>query len=148
MEPTQLRDKGWNHYKRSLRDLAQHSIKVGIVDNEELAQIAGWLEFGTDDIPERGAHRACFEKNKAELKRKYAHYTKQVTEGKISPAQALQRIGDWYAGKLRWEIINWTDPDNAESTIEQKGFNDPLIGPNAAYVNAIKPEIMRRVYGG
>lgn len=151
MSVTELRDSGWNHYKRSLRDLAQHSIQVGIVDNPELAQIAAWLEFGTPDakhpIPERPAHRICFEKNKAELKRKYAHYTKLIGEGKISQAQALQQIGDWYAGKLRWEIINYNAVPNSEATIKHKGVNDPLMD-TGEYVNAIKPDVRRRVYGG
>lgn len=140
---TELLDGGWDKIKGNMLKMAHHSVTVGIHDDPVLAQIAQWLEFGTKYIPERPAHRACFEKNKAELKLKYAEMVKLVLAGKISEAQALQRIGDFYAGKLRDEIQKFEDPHNAASTIAEKGFDDPLIGPNADYVNAINPKVVR-----
>lgn len=143
---TELRDSGWNYLKRSLRDLAQHQIVAGILDNEELALIAQWLEYGTPDadypIPERPAHRACFEKNKLGLRQQYAEKTKLVMEGKISKDEALRRIAAWYAGKLRWEIINYNAVPNAPATVKAKGFNDPLID-SGDYVNQIEAKVRK-----
>lgn len=139
MTNTELRDRGWGRFKRNLQDLKGQTLVVGVLDEDsELAQIALWLEFGTDDgrIPERPAHRMTFEKLRPELKIKYAELVKLVSEGKISPKQGIARIGAWYAGKLRWEIIRYNAVPNAESTVRQKGFDDPLMD-TGEYVNNI-----------
>lgn len=143
MPSVQLIDKGFQRYKKALKDIGEHTVDVGVFDNDELAQIAAWLEFGTEHIPERPAHRICFERNKAKLSKKYAQMVRDVGEGKLSYAQGLQRIGDWYAGKLRDEIQNWTDPPNAPATIAQKGFDDPLID-TGHYVNSINPRVTKK----
>lgn len=139
MTGVQLNDRGWARFKKGMLDLKKQTLFVGVLDQDsELAMIASWLEFGTDDghIPERPVHRITFENLRPELKRKYAEVAKLVTEGKISAKQGLSRIGSWYAGKLRWEIIRYNAVPNADSTIRQKGFDDPLMD-TGNYVNSI-----------
>jgi hypothetical protein len=135
--PAKVQDAGWAKWKAAMQSLADSGFEVGIFD-EEAAQIAVWLEFGTDDghIPERPVFRETFEDLRAELLKKDAHYTRLVGQGKISPRQARARLGAWYAGKLRWAIIRYDDVPNAESTIKKKGFDDPWID-TGHLVNAV-----------
>lgn len=139
MSKTYMIDTGYHSFKRRVLDLEKKSLFVGILDHDsELALIANVLEFGSEDgvIPERPVHRDTYQKLRHELKSKYAQVINLVSEGKISPKQAMARIGSWYAGKLRWAIIKYNEVPNAESTIKQKGFDDPLIN-TGDYVNSI-----------
>lgn len=145
------KDHGWERIKRELMQLEKHNINAGILSDKgsdavdggyTLAQIAAFNEFGTDRIPERPAHRTTFENSKSGLNRRLAGVVGLVAQGKISYTTGLERLGNWYTGELKQSIINWNDPPNADSTVRQKGFNNPLIETGRT-VNSIDFEIVR-----
>ncbi len=49
-----------------------------------------------------------------------------VIRGK-APFRALHPLGTTLQAELQTNIDDWTTPDNAESTVEIKGVNDPLV---------------------
>lgn len=44
-----------------------------------------------------------------------------------SPAIALRKAGEIITDDLRESVREWSDPQNAKSTVAKKGFNNPLI---------------------
>lgn len=123
------------------------NVKAGILSDagshengKTLAEIAAYNEFGTEDIPERPAHRDTFEKTRPKFKSHLAKSVDLVIEGKATPEQVLHRIGAWYVGQLKKGVIAWDDPPNAPSTIQQKGSDNPLIDTGRT-VNSINYEI-------
>lgn len=139
-----MTDRGLKILEKRKKSLAGAELKVGfpadIQGHGDLSpgELALILEFGTLDgrIPERPVFRQTFDELKAEIPQKQAYYAAMVDSGKISSKQAQQRLGQWYAGKLRWAIIRYHDVPNAPATIKQKGFDDPWID-TGGLVNAI-----------
>lgn len=144
-------DHGWEKHLKALQKLDGKEIAVGILGDSAayqypdaeagftLVDIAIVNEFGSDDghIPERPAHRNCFEKSKAGLRKRLAGSLRLIGEGKVDPIQQLNKLGLWYVGELRQEIIDFDDPANAPYTIEKKGADNPLID-TGRMVNSIQ----------
>lgn len=146
------KDHGWARIKRELQQLEKHNVQAGILSDKgsdavegghTLAEIASFNEFGTDDIPERPAHRTAFEQSKAGFQRRLAGIVGLVAQGKISYVTGFERLGAWYVGELKQSVINWSDPPNADSTVRQKGANNPLIDTGRT-VNSIDFEIVKQ----
>lgn len=51
----------------------------------------------------------------------------QVLQQNKAPHRAFTPLGEALQVTLSQSIIDWTTPPNAEFTIDEKGFNDPLI---------------------
>ncbi|GCD60343.1 phage protein [Acetobacter pasteurianus NBRC 3280] len=113
------------------------SIEVGwdnrerYTDGTSVGMVALIQEFGTvrvtkdgrQWIPPRPFMRQCVEKNKA----KWAQvFMKRIEEGNAQ-MDAAKSVRALMASDLRAAIIAFDDPQNMPSTIQRKGFNDPLV---------------------
>lgn len=145
---TQYKDHGWKAVQRRIKDLADKELAIGILSdagNHEnglsLAEVAAINEFGDGDkIPERSAHRNAFESNKAGLIKRAQGSARMIISGKVNDRDQLEKLGHWYAGELKNEIIAFDDPRNADATIKKKGADNPLIDTGRT-VNAIQPVV-------
>lgn len=101
-------------------------------DNENLphAQVAQWIEerVASKNIPPRpymrvGLRGALMKgSNDASFKR----IITAVANGQ-DVFKALHREGDSFRQTLRQVMMDWDTPPNSPTTIELKGFDDPLI---------------------
>lgn len=102
-------------------------MKIGILADKTYpdgtkAALVGYLnEFGTKDIPSRPFFRAAIENNRDILPEMAASLV-----SKHDLEAAARMIGDHMVGEFTRSVNNWSDPPNAQSTIDQKGYNAPL----------------------
>lgn len=151
-------DHGYAALVRRVFDLAKPRIEVGILGAEATAakkghdgqdepvtllDVATWMEFGTDDIPERSFLRAYFDEHEAEIHARLGRLTKQVVMGKLTKAQALEQIGLYVVGEIQKRIAAGIEPENAASTIARKGSSTPLVD-----TGQLRQGISYRVKGG
>lgn len=89
-----------------------------------VAQIAFWNEFGTINSPERPFIRTMVERKSPRW---------GVSLGNILRAnhydaeKSLALMGEGIKGQLVRSIMDWSEPPNAPSTVDRKGFNKPLV---------------------
>jgi hypothetical protein len=129
----------WNNLKKSFAKAEMLEDRLGWFeenqygsdnDNLPMAQVANWLEEGvaSKNIPPRPFMRvglkAALSKgaNDASFKR----IVTAVANGQ-DVFKALHKEGDSFRQTLRQVMIDWDTPRNAPSTVELKGFDDPLI---------------------
>lgn len=148
------RDRGWRAMIKAVDALAGGNsyAKVGVLaddskggahvdDTEELteAELAGILEFGTSDgrIPERSFVRSTFDEQREVLTDMGAKLLFQIIEGKISLGNALNAMGAKLAAEIKKKVtVEGVPPPNAESTIEAKGSDRPLVD-TGRMINAV-----------
>lgn len=137
-----LEDKKFNSSLAEIAKLSALDLKIGVTEAKNrsrggstLAQQAAWNEFGTDDgyIPERAAHRQCFDENQAELWSRISAGAEKIIDGKATAKQVIDQTSDWYLTKLQEKVLYFSFPANAKTTIEKKGFDDPLIETGETY---------------
>lgn len=137
------RDTGWvEFFKRAASVARAGKVKVGFLDGGPgaethpgsdltIAQIAAILEFGTEDgtIPERSILRATFDKRRKDVEEMAAKLVGQVLDGKITDQQALGLLGAWFAAEVKKYVTAGAhvQPENAPSTIAQKGSDRPWV---------------------
>ncbi len=131
--------KVWNNLKKSFAKAEMLEDQVGWQadavygsDNENLpmAQVAQWQEEGvaSKNIPPRPFMRVGFKAalfkgaNDASFKR----IITAVANGQ-DVFKALHKEGDSFRQTLRQVMIDWDTPRNSPTTVELKGFDDPLI---------------------
>src|SRR6266436_693869 len=96
------KDLGWAEFFKTIREIKDARIKVGVLDSSggaekepgsdiTLAQLAGVLEFGTEDgrIPSRSVVRSTFDEEREKLVRMGADLIGQVLDRKMSLDRAL-----------------------------------------------------------
>ena len=132
---------GWHNLRRILNDLDGMGFETGFFEEDQygpendtlsVAQVATWQEFGTYDgglIPERPFMRVGLvgKMKSKDFERKQAFAVKRILSKKETPISAVSKLGKVSADYLFAQIVTWNTPPNAESTVEQKGFDDPLI---------------------
>lgn len=131
--------KVWNNLKKSFDKAETLENQLGWFeenrygsDNENLpmAQVAQWIEEGvaSKNIPPRpymrvGLRGALMKgSNDASFKR----IITAVANGQ-DVFKALHKEGDSFRQSLRQVMLDWDTPPNSPTTIELKGFDDPLI---------------------
>ena len=129
----------WNNLKKSFDKAEMLENRLGWFeenrygsDNENLpmAQVAQWIEEGvaSKNIPPRpymrvGLRGALMKgSNDASFKR----IITAVANGQ-DVFKALHKEGDSFRQSLRQVMLDWDTPPNSPTTIELKGFDDPLI---------------------
>lgn len=139
-------DKGWNATNKRISNMDGDFVKIGYpsagtvgeplsagsghdpYENiPDVAIIAFWNEFGTEKIDERATLRPAFDNNLLMLDKLKNRLYKQVTLGKISSKTAMKIIGEKFVSIVRNNIRELKSPENADSTIAQKGSDNPLI---------------------
>lgn len=127
-------DKGLEELKAHLKDLATTALDVGYFDGKihqkENIPIAEVAIVNNNGAPEKSIPERPFFSESIQM----AWINKGALEGFskiINPEMpkevTLAKIGEWTKNIIQWNIRhgNWTP--NAPSTIEQKGFNQPLM---------------------
>lgn len=110
-----------------------------------LAQVAGWNEFGTSTIPARPAFRQAARSREAKLAvRALLEAFKDIPlyARRSAVLPILEPIAEELATIVRKHVKDYAVPRNAISTIETKGFNDPLV-QTGQLKRAISTEIRR-----
>jgi len=111
---------------------------LGALDGETLAAVgtfdgdnplkAAAAEFGFGNSPQRPFMSSAFDSIRAELERDIAkELAKQIDAGRASRRQAILPSARKLERAIVESLDQWTDPQNAPSTTEQKGFGDPLV---------------------
>ena len=131
--------KVWNNLKKSFAKAEMFEDQVGWQadavygsDNENLpmAQVAQWQEEGvaSKNIPPRPFMRVGFKAalSKGANDASFKRIVTAVANGQ-DVFKALHKEGDSFRQTLRQVMIDWDTPRNAPTTIELKGFDDPLI---------------------
>ena len=129
----------WNNLKKSFAKAEMLEDQIGWQvdavygsDNENLpmAQVAQWLEEGvaSKNIPPRPFMRVGFKAalSKGANDASFKRIVTAVANGQ-DVFKALHKEGDSFRQTLRQVMIDWDTPRNAPTTVELKGFDDPLI---------------------
>lgn len=134
--------KEWEKIKKRLLTSSQNQLDVGFFqedqygsenNNLQVAAVAAWNEFGDSrwnvNIPPRPFMRNGLGgyMDSVEFKKILAGELKLMFNGKRRPNAIYDSMGRLLTNKLQEIILEWSSPPNAPSTIESKGFNDPLI---------------------
>lgn len=139
-------DCGKAYLKRLARNLGNPRLKVGFLegatypDGTSVALVAAAQNFGTHRIPKRPffsnmiAEKAGGWPRALELNLKATGY-----DGLLS----LERVGEGIKGQLQQSIRDTNAPPLAESTIDRKGFDKPLID-TAHMINSAAWEVITR----
>jgi hypothetical protein len=133
-------DRGYDALRRAL-GAPDVEVLVGVreeagaevVDGSDLtiAGLATIHEFGAEtpfaSIPERSFLRSTLDENRDRYLDEVARGVGDTIDGKTTGARVLERVGARAAGDVKRKIIDLSDPENAPSTIEQKGSSNPLV---------------------
>lgn len=120
------KDKGWRKVVRSIGDMEQASVMVGVHDGE-VAEYAAYNEFGTKNIPERSFMRSAFDENLSKLTDFVGRLYGGVVDGKIEPDVALGLLGEQHQNQIKAKVRSNVPPPNAPSTVRRKGSSKTLI---------------------
>ena len=105
-------------------------------NSQRLVEIAWWNEFGTRTkagevkVPERPALRSTIIEHRY-YREEMMHALKAVLTGKSTTTKEFKRVGLKAETDIKAAYREWLSPPNAESTIEIKGFDNPLIHTGA-----------------
>lgn len=115
---------------RSLSRRMSGAVEVGFLegatypDGTPVAAVAYWNEYGTATAPPRPYFRTMIENEKSTWGPKLAA-AYQHTGG--DGEKAFRLVGEDIQGALIQSINDLTEPPLAQSTIDRKGFDKPLI---------------------
>lgn len=126
-------DKGYKAFKRLIGDLDGLRAEVGIRDGQ-IATYAAANEYGTDTIPSRPFMRSTIDGNRNKYSEQLTKLWNRASSGHFKGATAgglLLRVGTTARNDLIKAISGWSQPRNADSTIAQKGENNPLVDTGA-----------------
>lgn len=145
MNDCELKDLGWNKIKKQLKNFAKTELTIGLHEEQGIrsAQLALYQEYGTPRIPERPFQRFTFSTYLPKTKIKLSENLNAIYQGKEIFSE-LSKTGNWYRIQMKTVVKDWSDPPNAEATIERKGFNDPLLWGGQMY-SAINYRVRRTV---
>lgn len=119
--------------ERKLKEIASKmsgSLEVGFLENATypdgtpVAAVAFWNEFGTVNAPPRPFFRQMIAKESPTWAGKIAKLA--VATDDDGP-KVLALMGEDIDGALKQSINDFTSPALAQSTIDRKGFDKPLI---------------------
>jgi hypothetical protein len=124
-----------NNFIKNVRKMNDMKLEWGIFSDAETyedgmtpADVAKLNEEGHEiNTPPRPFMSTNAEKEKPVLKKMIKSLYRKMTKKIISPEERLMILGEYMEESLKQEIVDWSDPPNAPSTIAKKGFNDPLI---------------------
>lgn len=140
------RDLGWSEFKARLRDTNGFVVDVGFLEGgtHSVAFYAAMNEFGTATIPSRPFMRSTFDKNAQKYSDILVRRLRRAAEGKGSLRSAYIAAATEVRNDLIKAIVGWKEPPNADSTIEKKGVDNPLVDTGTMQ-RAIRFEVRQKV---
>lgn len=131
---TTYKDLGLYSICEKIKKLSKSDVKVGLFDdivydkkNVSVAQVGFWNEYGTKRIPSVSFLEHTLNKNKKKYVNKLAIKLGAIYSNKITVIELLKEYGIDHAIDIRNRIIDVKIPENAESTVKIKGFDDRLV---------------------
>ncbi len=131
-------DKGLGQISNKIKRLKQLNLTIGFQGEKagqlyetgiNVATVATFQEFGTQDIPARSFLRASMFEHRDKIVRIWTLAMQRMLAQKtVTPEIMLGRVGRAIVKLIERKIRNsrtWAKP-NAESTIRGKGFDFPL----------------------
>jgi hypothetical protein len=131
-----VKDKGWNKIRKELTTRVRKSLVVGVPESKNAApygdgvsivEVATWNHFGTRTIPARPFISGPIEANKDAIAAMIRRLQKGVFEFKVTQDDALKLLGERVRSYILADIKAGFPPPNADSTIDRKGSDTPLI---------------------
>lgn len=92
-----------------------------------VVQVASWLEFGTSRQLPRPLISAWADENADRVVREMRDTIARALKRKASPAQAIDRLMQKYAGEIQKRISAGVPPPNRPGTVAKKGSSKPWI---------------------
>lgn len=96
-------------------------------DGVDMVDIAAWNEVGNAHTPARPFLRKSVDENETLINNFCRQQLRELTEGRISSQSVLNRIGAMQVGLVQDKITDGDYAPNAQSTIQRKGSDKPLI---------------------
>jgi len=132
------KDKGLDRLIKNLSELNGSVVKVGLFQEDRsadgtfsMAKLGHIQEkganIGTTTIPERPFMEGTAVEYEDQIGDFMIDVVEGVTVGAFSAKQALEKVGAEYEAFTKFTIEDFDTPANAEFTIENKGFDNPLI---------------------
>lgn len=146
--------EGWSkHLARTMDDLKHTTMKVGVTEksgrkahpeNDEvtIGEVAFFNEYGTMTIPARSFIRDWADGHIKEIADDMERAMLLALTRQKTFRDALLSKGPKYRSQIIARILAHIPPPNAQSTIEQKGGDIPLID-SGALVEAIVYEVTK-----
>jgi len=120
--------------RRNVAQLKSYRVQVGwskaLGADPETVAIAAFNTIGTDTIHPRDALTPALTANLERIRRGNAEAVRAAQRGD-DPMPELEELAADLELALKRSIEEFNNPPNAESTVDQKGFNDPLVGAGA-----------------
>lgn len=130
----EIKDLGEKEIMRMYRELGKVEINVGVLSSagQDMVNIAFWNHYGTEKngkthIEERPFMAMVFDQKSELIKKKMAKSVSMIRNRNQIHSQ-LSKVGLLVQGLIQKSITLFDDPRNKDSTIRQKGFDNPLIG--------------------
>ena len=127
-------DMGFGRIMAAIPELRGASVDVGIQedagvgdDGTTVAAYAFFNEFGTEHVPARPFMRGAADEQKGRWYSFVERNLNLVIQGKLGLTPALNMIGERAADDTRQYAVKLSVPENADSTIDQKGSSNPLV---------------------
>lgn len=130
---------GIGKLKRDLKRLAEMDITVGFQGRSgskrhpngtaSVAEVARYMEFGTDDIPARPFLRTTEKQHKGELKKVNRRALADLVDQRADVDQVAAKVGEAAVEAVRDTIDSasmWAEPLK-RSTVKRKGHSRPLV---------------------
>lgn len=140
--------KGGDRLKAALRDLASRldkpaTLRVGFLegatypDGTSVPMVAAFNEFGTAKAPPRPFFRNMVAEKSGDWPKAIAAL---LEANNMDAARALALTGEAIKGQLQQSIRDLDSPPLAQSTIDRKGFDKPLID-TGVMINSVDFEV-------
>jgi hypothetical protein len=131
-------DKGYKKIEQDLRRISKKPyVDVGVIGNKGAAvhkgtkatnaEIASWMEFGTETVPARSFIRGTIDARANEIYRLIKKLLRDSVLGKRPALDGLKILGLSVVGMIQQFISDGIDPPNSPATIKAKGSSTPLI---------------------
>lgn len=132
-------DLGFGEFIEAVKELGDKELVIGVIGDEELAQIALRNEYGTSKIPQRSFLRSTLEENEDNIVLHYLNIYRTTNDLE----KAAHQTGDYVEKLVKAKIASGDFVPNAPSTIRRKGRNQPLID-TGRMMNSIKSVVRNR----
>lgn len=141
---TTVKDHGWDKIEKQLKKFYKSELVVGVLD-AEVAEYATHNEFGAPkaNVPERSFIRSTMAEKALDIQKKIQRSVDLVMSGKMEALPAIDRIGLHVQGLIQKTIRSGVGPENAPSTVLQKGHGETLRGGTRRLARTKKGRVSR-----
>ena len=157
----EIKDLGIGRLKAEIARMSELRVHAGVQGpageaihpdaDVSVAQVAAWLEFGTEDTPApypqpaRPWLRGALDGNAKQIHERLRSSVSDLIDGRVQTAEeAMRQVADETKARVLKHFDNareWAEP-LAERTIAAKGHDQPLIGATVTVREAIDATVI------